>query len=422
MFDPKARAKDLYSDSNGAAAIMNFFDIKTIVSMLVERTVLKNCPFTLSRVCVTKILDPTAPNNTGDSLTSLTEDYEYRIINEETAVLNGSFSMADPCFEWTKNKQALPMCVIALVYSNITPPSAWNRSIIDKILNLGNQLYYEIVNVTDVDEIQLQNLPATFTLGPNRITISILDSIVKGYMFARKKYPNIEQGIESFFENSTSAILMFDKFCYGIWKNREFYYLFDPLPRDYAGYFKENGTALLSMHGTMESLMKTLMMNVDMENNCVFSIHGLKDVGICVGGDELRPPELENTKEYLKDKLPLAQIKPVCVDPKVMAMVAFMPNTKPSGSCISVGSSVVSLAGEFVPVLLHHGHPMPNAQPVSKCSKESLGTFLYQYQLVRYLVRFGLGLRHENGPGLLEFIEPQNGQGDLEYVRSHLYL
>lgn len=39
----------------------------------------------------------------------------YNILNENKAILLGSYDLGDKCFGFTRNKQSLPMAVVALV-------------------------------------------------------------------------------------------------------------------------------------------------------------------------------------------------------------------------------------------------------------------------------------------------------------------
>lgn len=84
-----------------------------------------------------------------------------------------------------RNKQAIAMAAVSLVYSRITPSSAWHRRTVDKIMVIGNQLYAECAQEEDGNEMKVENLPAVFTIGPYVVNILLYTQAYADSMFKK---------------------------------------------------------------------------------------------------------------------------------------------------------------------------------------------------------------------------------------------
>lgn len=138
LFDATPRSKDLYQDPKGTAVLAKFTKILGISTVLLDRTELDNSPFMISEINVKKIVD----KDEVDEDVPIDESSKYNIINENKAVVKGTFDLSDKCFGFSRNKQALPMACVALVYSRITPPNMWHRKTIDKIMVIGKLITF----------------------------------------------------------------------------------------------------------------------------------------------------------------------------------------------------------------------------------------------------------------------------------------
>lgn len=113
FFDGLPRTIDLVSDSEGAACLANFYNTTALVSVLLDRSNLENVPFVIYSLKVSKILKRDAEEV--DSIGDVPETDNFQVLSEEKAVALGSFDLADKCFGFSRNKQALTIAAVALV-------------------------------------------------------------------------------------------------------------------------------------------------------------------------------------------------------------------------------------------------------------------------------------------------------------------
>ncbi|CAG9770182.1 unnamed protein product [Ceutorhynchus assimilis] len=373
FFDGKPRTKDLYYSPNGTAIMANFYDIPAIVTVMLQRSGMQNWPFVICPIKIFKVLNKDEEDDDEKTM-GLDTRSNYDILNENKAVLLGSYDLGDKCFGFTRNKQSLPMSVVCLVYSRITPPSAWHKTTVDKIMIVGNQLYIECMQCEAITELKLNTIPAFFTVGPYIIEIHIFVNRMVDMMY-QKCDCNLHCCLEKYFKTSTNAILQIGNSHLAVWKQRNMYYCFDPYPRDREGYISRDGYACVSMHANLESLVEVIANNFD-NKDFVFNIHALK---ICkihrdpvqsrrfpkhIPLDEF-PPEDFKTYKMRKSKRPATE-KPVTVDYSALAMRNLLMGETPEPSIFETGSNVDSLALEQIPPLLHADRMPPKAEMAAR--------------------------------------------------------
>ncbi|KAJ8965788.1 hypothetical protein NQ314_003904 [Rhamnusium bicolor] len=117
MFDARPRTRDLFCSSSGAAIMANFYDVASLVTVLLERSNFLNWSFVIYNLKAFKILKKDDPEI--DSTADLDIRSNYNILNENKAVVMASFDLADKCFDFTRNKQALAMATVCLVSKNV---------------------------------------------------------------------------------------------------------------------------------------------------------------------------------------------------------------------------------------------------------------------------------------------------------------
>ncbi|KAF2899351.1 hypothetical protein ILUMI_06824 [Ignelater luminosus] len=361
FFDAKGRGKDLVPDEKtGKALLANFYDVPDLATVLLEYANLGNWPFTISKLSVFKIIDKDEPEEES-SKTQLRERSDYNILNENKAVIQGSFDLADLCFDFSRSKQGIAMAAVCLVYSRITPPSAWHGKTVDKIMIIGNQLYLELVESENVIEMELEQLPAVFTIGPYVVEIQVYSNVYADIMF-RKNACMLQKNLEKFFETNTMAIVYIGNFIIAIWKQRNMYYCFDPYSRNNEGLKCRNGTACISMNSNIETVMQTVTTNFDNKDD-IFYVHALKVLKIHrdPAQDQLFPKTMtmddfhpETFKEYKMQKSKKKAIeKPVTADFTETAVKKLLPWDFLGPSIIEVGSGVDSLTPEQLPAMCH---------------------------------------------------------------------
>ncbi|XP_050312085.1 uncharacterized protein LOC126747459 isoform X2 [Anthonomus grandis grandis] len=376
FFDGKPRTKDLYYSPNGTAIMANFYDIPAIVTVMLQRSGMQNWPFVIYPIKVYKILDKDEEDNEEKQL-GLDARSNYNILNENKAILLGSYDLGDKCFGFTRNKQSLPMAVVCLVYSRITPPSAWHKTTVDKIMIIGNQLYVECMECEAIHEMKLNALPAFFTVGPYIVEIYVYANRMVDMLY-EKCNCQLKCSLEEFFKTNTNAIVQINSSYLAIWKQRNMFFCFEPYPRGLEGYKNRDGYACVSMHSNLDSLVDVVTHNFD-DKDTVFNIHALK---ICkihrdpvqsqrfpkhIPLDEFPPEDFKNYK-MKKSRKPATE-KPVTVDYSALAMRSLLMGETPDPSIYEIGSHVESLALEQIPPLLHADRCPPKANiPLPKPS------------------------------------------------------
>ncbi|KAF7285882.1 hypothetical protein GWI33_009360 [Rhynchophorus ferrugineus] len=359
FFDGKPRTKDLYYSANGTALMANFYDITAVVTVLLQRSGLQNWPFVIYPIKVFKVM---GKDEEDDEIKDLERNARsnYDILNENKAVLLGSYDLGDKCFGFTRSKQSLPMVVVCLVYSRITPPSAWHKQTVDKIMIIGNQLYIECMKCESITELDLNSIPAFFTIGPYIVEIYIYSNRVVDVLY-EKCCCQLECCLEDFFKTNTNAIIQFGSVHLAVWTQRKMLFCFDPYSRGADGYTCRDGYACVSMHSNMESLIDLITHNFD-NKNTVFKIHALKVCKIHrdpaqsarfpkhIPLEEFPVDEFKSFK-MKKSKKPATE-KPVTVDYSALAMKSLLVGETPEPSIFEIGSTVESLCMEQIPPLL----------------------------------------------------------------------
>ncbi|CAH1118613.1 unnamed protein product [Phaedon cochleariae] len=359
MFDARPRTRDLFCSPSGTAIMANFYDVSALATVFLARSNFGNWPFVIYPLKALKVLNRDDPEV--DSNAALDVASEYNILNANKAVVLASLDLADKCFDFSRNKQSLAMAVVCLAYSRITPPSAWHRTTVDKIMIIGNQLYLQCLECESIVDLKLDNLPALFTIGPYIVEIYIYANVYADLLF-RSCCCQLRCCLEEFFEKCTNAIVQIGKGFLAVWKQRNMFYCFDPYSRNNEGYRCRDGAACVSMHSTVESLVEVITTNFD-DKDTIFYVHAMK---VCkIHRDPAQtsrfPKHLamddiavDEVKQYKMKKSKKAAIeKPVTVDYSALAMRRLLAGESPQDSIFDIGSTVESLAMEQLPPMLH---------------------------------------------------------------------
>ncbi|KAK5638442.1 hypothetical protein RI129_012737 [Pyrocoelia pectoralis] len=360
IFDAKGRKKDLHTDPSGPAVLAHVYDIPDLCTILLNYTDLSNRPFTISKISVSKVLDKDEPEE--DVKYEMIQDRsDYNVINEDKAIVRGSFDLADMCFDFARNKQALAMATVCLAYSRISPPSSWHTKTIDKIMIIGNQLYLELLESEEIAEMELEHIPAIFTIGPYVIELLIYSNVYADVM-EKKGVSMLCKSLEKFFASNSMAVVFIAKYSLAIWAQRNMFYCFDPYSRNGEGLKCRNGSACVSMHANIESLARMCSINFDNADD-IFRVHALKVLKIHrdpaqvsnfpkgVTMDDVSPESFKECK--IKKSKKKATQKPVTADFTEGAVKALTPWDYLDKSVIEVGSAVDSLTPEQLPPMVH---------------------------------------------------------------------
>ncbi|CAH2040497.1 unnamed protein product, partial [Iphiclides podalirius] len=284
IFDPAGRDSRAYSNfTNGCAALINVKDVNSVAEVILARSVVEDQKYVLAPVKVLKMVDEKVDEEF-ESDKELTQAEKammsYRILNENCAIVNANMHLGDRCFEDAKYRQALPIAVVAMTYTKISPPNTWFTKTLDKILRLGNKLYVECIHPKVMIDITIDNIPNEITIGPYACEIIIYRERVKGQVFTTKEcFFNIKTGLEEFFNREyNSGILEFNNYTLAVWRQKDMYYMFDPYPRTNDGMRSHTvGKACCWMFLNPETMASVFTKNWDyLPAVTPFHIHAFK--------------------------------------------------------------------------------------------------------------------------------------------------
>lgn len=102
--------------------LAHFYDVLSIITILLDRSGLENWPFVIYPIQAFKIYNRYELDLV-DSEIGLETRSNYNILDDKKAVLVGSFDLGDRCFDFTRRKQALAMVTVCLVSGGIDSDS-----------------------------------------------------------------------------------------------------------------------------------------------------------------------------------------------------------------------------------------------------------------------------------------------------------
>ncbi|XP_067645140.1 uncharacterized protein [Eurosta solidaginis] len=211
------------------------------------------------------------------------------------AVVNGTYAIIPAANNGlqqpiTGNEQngSVIISLLALLYSNIQRASTWRMEVIDELIKFGTAFYKNFLKRLKLKKKQHLNIvdvPDVIMLGAFRATMKKQPFLYTGHVTNCKSY--IESQLTSvirdlFASNNDAALLQIDNSVVAIWRDLEFYYLFDPFRRGKAGQvldpedFLTKGVACLQMHSNFESFCRILYIKaLKMRRGGKFFVHAI---------------------------------------------------------------------------------------------------------------------------------------------------
>ncbi|XP_036336107.1 uncharacterized protein LOC118746359 [Rhagoletis pomonella] len=178
--------------------------------------------------------------------------------------------------------------LLALLYSNIERASTWRMEVIDELVKFGKAFYKELLKrlkLKKKQHLNIVDLPDVMMLGAFRATMKKHPFLYTGHVTNCKSY--LESQLTSavrdlFASNYDAALLQIDNSVLAVWRDLEYYYVFDPFRRGKAGQvldpedFLTKGVACLQLHSTVESLCRTLFQKaLKMRRGGKFFVHAI---------------------------------------------------------------------------------------------------------------------------------------------------
>ncbi|XP_017843241.1 uncharacterized protein LOC108600282 [Drosophila busckii] len=220
----------------------------------------------------------------------------WAVVNEYYAVKTGGNGGIQQPISGKEKNASLVVSLIALIYAEFELAKLWSPMTIDDILRYGVAYYKTLRKKFRLDgkrwknkkpELNVVDLPEMFLMGAFKATVRKRPFLLTGHVTDCKNYleSQLVQALHQLFQipEWPAALLQIDNSVMGIWRDREFFYVFDPFRRNRVGMvvdpddYRIKGLAVLQMHTTFDSLCRFLYQNaLKMRRGGKFFIHGIR--------------------------------------------------------------------------------------------------------------------------------------------------
>lgn len=220
----------------------------------------------------------------------------WAVVNENFAVKTGGNSGIQQPISGSEKNASLVVSLIALIYSEFELAKMWRPMTIDDIIRYGVAYYKTLRKKFRLDgkrwknkkpELNVVDLPEMFLMGAFKATVRKYPFLITGHVTDCKSYleSQLTHALQHMFEMPEwpAALLQIDNSVLGIWRDREFFYVFDPFRRNRVGMvvdpddYRIKGLAVLQMHTTFDSFVRLIYQNaLKMRRGGKFFIHGIR--------------------------------------------------------------------------------------------------------------------------------------------------
>lgn len=220
----------------------------------------------------------------------------WAVVNENFAVKTGGNSGIQQPISGKEKNASLVVSLIALIYSEFELAKVWRPMTIDDIIRYGVAYYKTLRKKFRLDgkrwknkkpELNVVDLPEMFLMGAFKATVRKKPFLITGHVTDCKTYleSQLTHALYNLFKMPEwpAALLQIDNSVLGVWRDREFFYAFDPFRRNRVGMvvdpddYRIKGLAVLQMHTTFDSFVRIIYQNaLKMRRGGKFFIHGIR--------------------------------------------------------------------------------------------------------------------------------------------------
>lgn len=315
MFDPKERdeygmkfvkstIKTENDENEGAACLIWFRDLFELTLMYIDNVPIQHRrdPFRLTKIEICYAEDKTD------------DYYEWKSVDCHKWIIRGSSSYHNKRFrEENRGKQSLCMAIMANAFTELEPLANWTFKTIDKIMDYGDGLHSK--SIAQIEKLQDEPLigevkpQITLTLADivkefsnllYKIELKYEENVINGTVAENPDNASqlsLPSGLEKYFMESFLAILNISDMPIAIWKEDDYYYLFDPRSLDSKGvnpFLKESnksncmGTSCAMRFESLDKLTDQIIANLEVKPYIKYSIDRVEFMVF----NENRRPEL----------------------------------------------------------------------------------------------------------------------------------
>lgn len=305
------KCKDFYYCISPKSKLMRFAKIQGLVNQLltdinvVDFEIIAIDVFNWNKMSPWKF----DPSPTIHPLTLPSLNAFKRLQGEARALLRGTSHQASDFFsEIVRNRQAAANCIIALGMSVIKSPDTWTKSTLDEVLSVASTLYRESLKVFPANErLNPYDIIRVFYLGCNVLTVDVSDPIIsgkvsipppepetKGNKQKTKQKPDrkkkkgkvkrepfippplilLEEGIQRFFENNNTGLLVIGRKVIAIWKQLGVYFIYASYARKDEGVDHKSYSSCVAWFACIEPFYSYIYTNLD--NSDTFSTFDIR--------------------------------------------------------------------------------------------------------------------------------------------------
>ncbi|KAF9406174.1 hypothetical protein HW555_013357, partial [Spodoptera exigua] len=204
----------------------------------------------------------------------------YVIINDNKAILRGSFHQGDLRFNSSRGKQCTGIAAVACVAFTVLDPNNWSKSDIDYILIIGDKYYNDCIasrnnpafGEMNPDYLAVTDLMPSLVYNRQNIAITVLEETnINGHLDndnSSDGFPNLRNALRSFFTEYSSGILTTNAISVAVHYRTSYYYLFDSHARGAKGSSAPiNGAACCMRFTDLDDLHTVLRRNLYVSPN-----------------------------------------------------------------------------------------------------------------------------------------------------------
>ncbi|CAG9829599.1 unnamed protein product [Diabrotica balteata] len=236
-------------------------------------------------------------------ISSLRKIWHQFVYYDKTAILLGHYGQtAKKYYDKTRGLQGSCNCAVACVFAYLFPMDTWNSSTIDRILDIGDNLYVKSIQ-QDPDRcliyVTTNKIHPSIFLDRDKITFDIdcKNRIEEKFHSAAedKIKETLNEAVQKFFKQYPSGIITLLGKYLAVWIQDHAYYLFDPTEHTEDGYpayglqchvasleqnyprypLKGEGFAVVYRCLTLDDLISKLYLNLNVHIPCAtFTLEG----------------------------------------------------------------------------------------------------------------------------------------------------
>lgn len=197
-----------------------------------------------------------------------------------------------------RGNQFATMCVASLAFVKLFDLDKYKPQTIDDILKYGDRMHTIVMKsrtddlkkldlglseaekclILNQTKITTVDLMKNFVIGDWKVEMEVEAKAIEGDINARdddENILNITKAIDSFLDDHEFGIFYCKGVAQAFCKVDEFYYLFDPASRGPSGYAEENGTACMTRHVALDTMVPLIYKNLPKENSNEFYIDSI---------------------------------------------------------------------------------------------------------------------------------------------------